>query len=138
MKQLLRNITKVSYIDARTLQDITVIPGMGVILGDDFNFIALRLVGLGGCEVSSATDDRVPVFTSVLSCLLSEDFDPANRPLAFMMTTLQGERFLLGTAESPFPIITSVSSLPDKMSEPSGYRLTATWSTTLGLLRVID
>ncbi|WP_297071293.1 hypothetical protein [uncultured Duncaniella sp.] len=138
MKQLLRNIVKVSYIDARILQDITVIPGMGIFLGDDFNFIPLKLVGLGGCEISSVTEDRVPVFTSVLTCLLSEDFDPANRPLAFLMTTLQGERFLLGTSEPPFPIVTSVSSLPAKMSEPSGYRLTAQWSSTLGLLRILD
>ena len=138
MKQLLRNIVRVSYIDARVLQDITVIPGMGAILGDDFNFISLPMVGLGGCEVSSATEDRVPVFTSVLTCLLTEDFDPANRPLAFLMTTLQGEKFLLGCQEPPFPIVTSVSSLPAKMADPSGYRLTATWKSTFGLLRILD
>lgn len=138
MKQILRNIVSVSYIDARILQDMTVIPGMGAILGDDFNFISLPIVGLAGCEVTSRNDDRVPTFTSVLSCLLSEDFDPANRPIVFLLVTLQGERYLLGHQEPPFPIISSVSSLPAKMSEPSGYRLTAQWSSTLGLLRLLE
>ena len=138
MKQLLRNIVRVSYIDARVLQDITVIPGMGVLLQDDFNFIPLPISGLGSCEISSVTEDRVPVFTSVLSCLITEDFDPAQRPLVFLMVTLQGERFLLGCQEPPYPIVTSVSSLPAKMSEPSGYRLTATWKSALGLLRILD
>lgn len=138
MKHILKNIVRVSYIDARVLQDVTVIPGMGAILGDDFNFIRLSVVGLAGCEISSRTEDRVPTFTSVLNCLLSEDFDPANRPLAFLLVTLQGERFLLGTAEPPYPIVSSVTVLPAKTSEPSGYRLTAQWSSTLGLLKLLD
>lgn len=137
MKILLRNIVRVSYIDARVLNSITVVPGMGAILGDDFNFIPLPIAGLGDCEVSSANEDRVPVFTSVLSCLVTMDFDPAQRPIVFLLTTVQGERFLLGCQEPPYPIVTSVSSLPSKMSEPSGYRLTATWKSTFGLLKLL-
>lgn len=137
MKQILRNIVKVSYIDSRILQDMTVIPGMGAIIGDGLNFVRLPIVGLGGCEITSVTDDRSKKYTSVLSCLISEDFDPANRPLAFMMVTLQGERFLLGTGEPPYPIVNTVDSLPSKMSEPSGCRLTVQWTSTLGMLRII-
>lgn len=138
MKQILRNIVRLSYIDSRTLQDITVIPGMGVITGGGLNFVRLPLVGIGGCEISSRTEDRSKTFTSVLSCLLSEDFDPANRPLSFMMETLQGEKFIIGTGEPPYPVVSTVDSLPAKMSEPSGCRLTVQWNSTLGLLRIMD
>lgn len=138
MKQLLRNIVRVSFIDARVLQDMTVIPGMGAVLPSGLYFTQLPMSGLGACEVSSVSEDKVPVFTSVLSCLLTEDFDPAGRPLAFLIKTLQGENFLLGCQEPPFPVVTSVSSLPAKMSEPSGYRLTATWKSLYGMMRLID
>ena len=111
---------------------------MGVITGGGLNFVRLPLVGIGGCEISSRTEDRSKTFTSVLSCLLSEDFDPANRPLSFMMETLQGEKFIIGTGEPPYPVVSTVDSLPAKMSEPSGCRLTVQWNSTLGLLRIMD
>ncbi|MBO4944611.1 MAG: hypothetical protein J6C91_05060 [Muribaculaceae bacterium] len=65
-------------------------------------------------------------------------FDVANRKLAFLITTVKGNRFLVGTNESPFPIANTSDAFPDKTSEPSGCTLTVEYTDTIGLLPVLD
>ncbi len=138
MNQLLQNIVALSFIECRLLQNLTIVPGRGVMLNFWRNFQELPLVGLASGEVVSKVEDKSRKFTTTLTALLSEHFDVANRHLAFLVTTADGDRYLVGNIERPFPIVDTSDSLPGKASEPSGCTLTVKYTDTTGLLKVLD
>lgn len=138
MKHVLHNITGISYIECRYLKDLTLVPGTGVRFNYWRNFQSLPLVGLATGEVSSKVEDKVTVYTTTVTARLAEHFDVAHRHLSYLLTTVDGSHYLVGCNERPFPISTTVDSLPGKMNDPSICTLTVEYADTLGLMPVID
>lgn len=138
MKPILSNLKKIEVIETRLLQNMTIIPGLGVMLNFWRNFTELPLVNLASMETVSKVENKSRLFTTSIKALLYEHFDVANRKLAFMVTTVDGDRFLVGTNESPFPVANTNDTFPEKESDPSGCTLTVEYTDTLGLLPVLD
>lgn len=138
MLQILDNINSIQIIETRFLRHITIIPDMGVMLNFWRNFIELPLVNLASMEVASQVENKSRLFTTTIKGLLSEHFNVGARKLAFLVTTVMGDRFLVGTNESPFPITHTSDIFPDKSSDPSGCTLTVEYTDTIGLLPVLD
>lgn len=138
MTQVLHNVCKLAFIDTQQLQGITLIHGSGVMLNYWRDFEELQLVGLANCEVTSKVENRTKLFTTSLTAHLSEHFDTRNRHLAFLATCVDGDRFLIGSNESPYPIINTTDSLPGKETDRSGCSLTVEYTDTLGLMPVLD
>lgn len=138
MKTILSNLKKIEVIETRLLQNMTVIPGTGVMLNFWRNFTELSLVNLASMEIVSKVENKSRLFTTSIKALLSEPFDPANRKLAFLVTTVDGDRYLVGTNESPYPIANTTDTFPEKESDPSGCTLSVEFTDTLGLLPVLD
>lgn len=138
MKPILSNLKKIEVIETRLLQNMTVIPGIGVMLNFWRNFTELPLVNLASMETVSKVENKSRLFTTSIKALLSEHFDVANRKLAFMVTSVDGDRFLVGTNESPYPIANTIDTFPEKESDPSGCTLSVEYTDTIGLLPVLD
>lgn len=138
MQPTLSNLKKIEVIETRLLQNITVIPGVGVMLNFWRNFTELPLVNLASMEIVSKVENKSRLFTTSIKALLSEHFDVASRKLAFLVTTVDGIRYLIGTDESPFPIANTNDSFPEKESDSSGCILSIEYTDALGLLPVID
>lgn len=138
MVQILDNINSIQIIETRLLRNLTIIPGMGVMLNFWRNFADLPLVNLASMEVASKVENKSRLFTTTIKALLSEHFEVANRQLAFLVTTVSGDKYLIGTNESPFPIANTSDIFPDKPSDQSGCTLTVEYTDTIGLLPVLD
>lgn len=138
MTQLLLNIKSVMFIDAGRLRNIDIIPGKGVMLKYRRYFSELPLANLASMEVVSKVENKSRIFTTTIKALLTDHFDVANRKLAFLVTTVNGLRFLVGSAESPFPVVNTSDAFPDKPADQSGCSLTVEFSDSVGLLPVID
>lgn len=138
MKPILQNIKKIQVIEARLLQNLTIIPGMGVLMNYWRNFTDLPLANLASMETVSKVDNKSRLFTTSIKALLTDHFDVDNRRLAFLVTTVSGDRFLVGTNESPFTISNTSDVFPDKDTEASGCTLSVEYTDTLGLLPVLD
>ena len=138
MTQLLHNIVALSCIECRLLQNLTFIPGQGVMLNYWRNFQELPLVGLASGEVTSKVEDKSRTFTTTINALLSDHFDVANRHLAFLITVADGDRYLVGTAEKPYPIVNTSDALPGKATDQSGCTLSVEYTDTIGLTPVLD
>lgn len=136
--QLLHNVNGISIIETRFLQNTVIIPGRGVFLNYWRNFSKLPLVGLAKCEVTSKLQDNSRIFTTILSGLLSEHFDVTGRQLAFMITCVNGDRFLIGSCERPYPVVNTTDTLPGKASDPSGCTIDVQYVDTMGILKVLD
>lgn len=138
MKPILQNIKKIQVIEARLLQNLTIIPGTGVMMNYWRNFTDLPLANLASMETVSKIDNKSRLFTTSIKALMTKHFEVDNRRLAFMVTTVSGDRFLVGTHESPFPITNTSDVFPDKETEVSGCTLSVEYTDTLGLLPVLD
>lgn len=138
MTQVLHNICKLAVIETCKLGDITIIHGLGVMLNRWHDFEDLEISGLAQCEISSKVDNKSKLFTTTLSARLPEHFDSLDKSLAFLVTCVNGERFLIGTNEAPYPIVNTSDSFPGKTNEVSGCSLSVEFTDSLGLLAVLD
>ena len=138
MIQILKNIKSVSVIEAKDLANVHFVPGIGAFLDHWRPFDELPVVGLAECSVASAIENRSRVFTTKLTAHLSAHFDVAGHDLCFMIGTVDGERYLIGMSESPYPVVNTEDVMPDRASDKSGCILSVEYKDTLGLLPVLD
>ncbi len=136
--QLLQNIKQVEYIEARYLANIVLIGNDKVSLKYWRNFNKVCLVDLAGVDVSQAVENGSRITTVKLSAQIADDFTVDNRRLAWRVTTVEGEQYLIGTNEQPYPVTTVANAFPSKTTERSGKTITATWKTSLDLLHIVD
>lgn len=138
MKPIIKNIIKINYIHAKRLDDITIVPGDGVLLNKWRPFKELPLSGLAECSVTSKTENKTTLYTTAVSGLLSEHFSKESKPLCFLLTCVDDTRYLVGNSEHPFPVIETSDSFPDKVTEKSGCAFTIEFTDNIGLMRVLD
>lgn len=136
MTQLLQNINKVEFIETRYLSNIVLLGNNEVTLQYWRNFIELCLVGLADVEVNQAVDNGSRLTTIKLTARTTSDFAVDNRRLAWRVSTVTGEQFLIGTTEQPFPVTTVANDFPDKATSQSGKEITVSWQTPLNILKI--
>ena len=138
MIQVLSHINKIQFIDTRHLQNITIIPGVGIMLNYWRNFTELPLANLASMEVVSKVENNSRLFTTTIKALLTNHFDITNRRLAYMVTTVEGKRFFIGSGEAPYPVSNTTDTFPEKTTDQSGQTLSVEYTDTLGLMPVLD
>lgn len=138
MKPVLNNIYKIEYIESKALKNITVIPGRGVILNMWRNFQNLDTIGLSGVTIATKRINRNTIYTVTLQALLKKPFECGNSRLCYRLTTITGEKYLLGTERPPFPITTTSENFPSVITDKSGTTLTVEYNNTIGLLHILD
>lgn len=139
MTQLLQNINKLEYIDTRYLANILLLANDKVTLRYWRNFQTLPLVGLASMDVSQSIDNGSRLTTVKITARSCADFSPmGNQHLAWRITTVQGDQYLVGTTEQPFPVVTVANDFPDKATERSGITVSVSWRTPLDLLHIVD
>lgn len=138
MKPVIKNIILISYIPASLLDDLTVIPGEGVLLKWWRPFKKLPLSGLAQCSVTSKTENKTTLYTTAVSGFLYDHFSKGENPLCFLITCADNTRYLIGNSEHPFPVIEISDSFPDKITDKSGCAFTIEFTDNLGLMRVLD
>lgn len=136
MTQLLQNINRVEFIETRYLSNMVLLGNSEVTLQYWRNFIELCLVGLASVDVSQAIDNGSRLTTIKLTARTTSDFDVNHRRLAWRVTTVEGDQYLIGTTEQPFPITTVANDFPDKPTEQSGKKITVSWQTPLNILKI--
>ena len=139
MTQLLNNVVKVEWIlSPRHMRNMVLLDDHRVLLQYYRPFHALCLDGLAQCEASEAVENGCRITTVRLTAHTTEDFQVDERRLCWRITTAEGTQYLIGLDEQPWPEVTVVDTYPDKATERSGKTITVTWTTSLGLLYIVD
>ena len=87
------------------------------ILRDVASWRTLPIVGLAALETSEEMENGVRLHTTKLSATLEETFVFPERPIAFLASSVNGSRFLVGTAQRPFPLVSQNTNLPSNSAE---------------------
>ncbi len=135
---ILNNINKVEFIEARYLKDITIVPGKGVLLNMWRNFQTLDTVGLSSAISTSKVFKKNTIYNIKMTALLKTQFHVGNKQLCYRLSTVTGEKFLLGIERAPYPITTTQENYPSVVTDKSGTTLSVEYSNTYGLLPILD
>lgn len=138
MSSILKHIKKVEIIEAKHLVNSTIINDNSILLQIYRPFSILDTVGLSSVATSDKIENKVRIHTSKLTALLPEGFEVGNKKLCFRVTTVSGERFLIGTDKRPFPIVTFSENYPNSASTRCGSTMTVTYSNTIPMLLQLD
>ena len=138
MSSVLKYIKRVEIIEAKHLVNSTIINNNSVLLQIYRPFSILGTVGLSSVETGEKIENKVRIHTYKLIALLPERFEVGNKKLCFRVTTVSGERFLIGTDKRPFPIVTFSENYPNSTSTRCGSIMTVTYSNTIPMLLQLD
>lgn len=113
MAKSLHYINKVEMIESSQLTNSIFIPGVGVYLSSGLTFDKLCTTGLSSMEISDQIENKIRSYTQKLTSVLFRSFEVANHKYCFLVTSVSGEQFLLGSKERPFPLVTFTDTRPE-------------------------
>ena len=128
MSSSLPGIIKLSYIDCQLLpKDITLKAMAGVLVTIASAATEIPFVGIPTCETESQFDNNSQIEKTTLSFNTTEII-PTDQHLAFIIKTVQGNSFVIGTKEQPFPTIkiSTTTGTPDGDPSVRKYEVTFT------------
>ena len=107
------------------------------ILRDVAPWRPLPIVGLAALETSEEVEDGVRLHTIKLSATLEETFVFPERPVTFLASSVNGSRFLVGTAQRPFPLVSQNTILASNSSENAVTEVVVNCTSQFPLLKPI-
>ena len=133
---MLLYIHKIEWCEAYYLQSaILMSHDRRAILRDVAPWRTLPTVGLAALETTEEMENGVRLHTTKLSATLEETFVFPERPIAFLASSVNGSRLLIGTAQRPFPLITQNTFLPSNSAENCFTELVANFTSQFPLIK---
>ena len=133
---MLLYIHKIEWCEAYYLQSaILMSHDRRAILRDVAPWRTLPTVGLAALETTEEMENGVRLHTTKLSATLEETFVFPERPIAFLASSVNGSRFLLGTPQRPFPLITQNTILPSNSAENCITEMVVNLSSNFSIFR---
>jgi hypothetical protein len=122
---MLLYIHKIEWCEAYHLKSALLMPhDRRVILRDVVPWRTLPIVGLAALETTEEIENGVRLHTTKLSATLEETFVFPEQPIVFLASSVNGSRFLIGTPQRPFPLISHETIIPNNSSEASYTQIT--------------
>ena len=126
----LNNIIKISIVDCRLVGQLTFVSNMEARLSSVVPFRELEAIKKPAqLTISDKLEDKVRLYLSKLVFYLCADTYVDSDRMAFLCETIDGKRYLIGTAERPFPIVTQQEIHPANGSDNQLTEVTVSWTT---------
>ena len=133
---MLLYIHKIEWCEAYHLKSALLMPhNRRVILRNVAPWRTLPIVGLAALETTEEMENGVRLHTTKLSATLEETFVFPERPIAFLASSVNGSRLLIGTAQRPFPLITQNTILPSNSAENCITEMVVNLSSNFSIFR---
>lgn len=130
----LPSVTRIAYLPCENLsQEMMLKHKAGIPVAVFADTKTIRFFGTPECETSTDYECRNYVEKTTLS-FDSLDNIPTNRKLAFVVTTVAGKNFVIGSMEGPFPVIKVKSSSGNPKNEAAVFSYTISLSAEKALI----
>ena len=119
MKQALPGIIRIGYVECQLLPDDIMLRALsGTPIGIYTTITDVCFIGDATCDTEVSIDNNSQVEKATLTFRTLDEL-PIAKHLAFVIFTIQGDIYIIGTKELPYPTvkITSTTGTPD--GEPS-------------------
>lgn len=133
----IRNITKIETIAAKSLNGLSHPCQFGAKIPASAQFTIINTKGLPNCEISEKIDNGVRQFTTKLTFKTCDRLDITGTPIAFRFTSTDGNAYLVGRPQAPYPVLTLQETFPSSHTESSLNVYTLTWTDTVKPLTIL-
>lgn len=133
----LPGITRIAYLPCERLpMDITLrtMSGIPVAIATDATHI--KKIGNAVCETEQQFDFNSQIEKVTLSFSTNDEI-PSCMDIAFIITDVKGNSFVIGTRERPFPVIKRTDTTASPGCSPSVNSYEVTFSSKKALVKVI-
>lgn len=128
MGKNLNFINRVEMIEATNLASSIFIPGVGVYLSSPLNFQKMETIGLSSLESTDKIENKSRIISQKLTLSLRERFAVGNHKFCFLVTTVSGEQYIIGSKDRPYPLVTFTDARPDTATSKCAVTMTVTYS----------
>ena len=133
----LPGITRIAYLPCERLpMDITLRAMSGIPVAIATDATNIEKIGNAVCETEQLFDFNSQIEKVTLSFTTNDEF-PTYMDLAFIITDVRGNFFVIGTRERPFPVIKRNDTTASPGSSPSVNSYEVTFSAKKALVKVI-
>lgn len=132
-----RYIRKIEYCAAYHLKRAIILPAQAIALvREPMPWQELPLVGLASLEITDEVENGVRIYTSKLTATLCKSFLHPKRSSAFRLTDVQGNQSLLGTDQSPYPLISQTESIGENAPSHTAFVITIQYKAENSLINI--
>ncbi len=133
----IKNIIKVEVVNAEDLSAVVFPARHLCIIPSDVTFTQISAKSPSSCEITDKIESKVHIFNSKLTFKTCEQIDVGAKPLAFRVTTVDGNRYLIGRSHRPFPVLARTENMPSSFTDTSLITYTVTWSDVVKPLQCL-
>lgn len=124
---MIRYIKKLELVESRFLIHTETLPGKTSVYVPYFiPWVKVEIVGLASMEVTEEVSGGMRKYTSKVAATLEKRLPHRSEPVALRLTDVEGNKYLLGTYEKPYPVITQEDKYAGKANEQSACTFNAT------------
>ena len=130
------HVVKAEFVSCSSLSNLKVTSPSSCRLLSDVSFAVIPMEGLAKVMVESELNKNQLMYSTTLSLRSHDRKLLGLRQVAFRLTSVDGNRYMLGTHARPYPMIKEADTFPDKPGDSTLKDLTVTWKSPFPLLLI--
>ena len=132
------HILKIEMASPKGNPFVLVTPAMDCVMNYDTRFEEIHAEGLIEVSVEDSFEDNQRVYATTATFRTCRKAPLLARQKVFRLTAMDGTRWLMGTGEKPYPIVSEANPWPGDPSGSALKKVKLTWKATTPLLRIIN
>lgn len=133
----LHHIKKIEICEASALTNIILSGDNSCRIDQSVNFTEINIVGLADANVESAQENNQVLYTTTVSYKTKDKTLDGKRKVAFLLTSINGNRYLVGTHMRPYPVMKESNPFPSNPVNSILKEVTVTWKNVTPMLSVL-
>ncbi len=122
---MIKSIHKIEIVDISELSEIRIIDESHVSIPDALPLTDIMIHGLAECVANTVKEDGLLLMEVELQFQTYEKID--SQALAYILHSVDGNRYLLGNYNRPFPTMTRTENMPSDVTKTSSFVYKVIW-----------
>ena len=124
---VLVQIRSVAYTSAANLDGMAIVNNLFCIIPPGVVFTTINIEGLADLNIEDTIEENQRVYNTSLS-FRTCDKQPADiRRSVFLVESVRGRRYLVGSASRPYPIYKETNHFPDRPTDSTLKQVNVSW-----------
>lgn len=129
MSNLIKSLRKIEYCNAAELDSAIIVKGRGIAESEHINFIELCIEPFASMQVNSDFDNNNEIFETVVTAKAHSRLPDRAVKLAFRVTAVSGERYIVGSTGTPYPLVKQTENFPENVADSQLNTVEITWKS---------
>lgn len=132
------HVIKIERAPASAVVGMTQVTSGSCNLPQNVNFTEINIQGLVDAKMDDNIENKERIYTTTITFRTCDKTPADSRHQVFRLTTVDGNRLLVGTSSRPYPIVREHNPYPGKPGDNLLKEVTVTWKSTLPMLYIIE